>query len=184
MEFICFWSSKIRKFSKQSTGKVQESKMFGSLTVIWSAAMMREPHLFSRRKRRGEQRHRYSRMPPNPLGASMFFGVPEQYSDQASCMTMTPQCRLPYSTTVQDQSLGSSLFFDTIFPIFCLTVMGNIWKQALCIFEGSTLTDGPVSSCNRCPRLPQMEDAEEEKMPAVFEPRALTLDGPEMSYVA
>lgn len=111
-----------------------------------------------------------------PLGRLCFFGVPERCSDQAACMTMTPQRCLPYSATVQDQGLRSSLVFDTIFSIFCLTVMGNVWKHALCVFEGLVrgwipLTDGSVSSDNCCPRLPQMEDAG-EKMAAPFERRA------------
>lgn len=143
------------------TQSSRETTMFTSPTVIWSDAIVWQPRLFSRRKKRGEQKDRDSRMPPNPLGASMFSGVPERCSAQALCMTMTSQPFLLFSTTVQDQSLGSSLFFDTIFWIFCLTVMGNVWKPALCISEGSSLTDGPVSSGNCCPRLPQMEAAEE-----------------------
>lgn len=147
--------------------------MFTSPTVIWSDAIVWQPRLFLRRKKRGEQKDRDSRMPPNPLGASMFSGVPERCSAQALCMTMTSQPCLLYSTTVQDQSLGSSLFFDTIFWIFCLTVMGNVWKPALCISEGSSLTDGPVSSGNCCPRLPQMEDAEKNVWGRPFQEHVL-----------
>ena len=127
----------------------------------------------------GRQKDCDLHMPPNPLGALCFSGVPERCRDQAVvCMTMTPQRHLPYSATVQDQRLGSSLIFDMIFPIFCSIMKGKVWKQALCIFEGLVhssvpLTNGPVSSDSCCPRLPQREDAE-GKMAAVFEPKAFT----------
>ncbi|TNN84683.1 hypothetical protein EYF80_005098 [Liparis tanakae] len=51
---------------------------------------------------------------------------PKRCSDAAACLTMTPRRCLPNSATVQEQRLGSSPVFDTIFPIFCLTVVGNV----------------------------------------------------------
>lgn len=64
----------------------------------------------------------------------------------------------------------------TIFSIFCLTVMGNVWKHALCDFESLVrgripLTDGSVSSDDCCPRLLQMEDAG-DRIAVAFERRA------------
>lgn len=121
-----------------------------------------------------EERHRDFRMPPkSPLGVFVFLAFQSDVAIQASCVRLLNTAFPLFNHTVQDQNMGSCLSFDTILPIFCLTVMGNVWKRALCCFEGSPLTDGPVWSSNCCPKLPQMEDAE-EKMAAGFEPRALT----------
>lgn len=53
----------------QSTERV----MLISPTVIWSDTIMQEPRLFLRRKKMRGQKDWDLRMPPNPLGASVFF---------------------------------------------------------------------------------------------------------------
>lgn len=74
-----------------------------------------------------EDRKTETHIPPNlPLGYLC--------SNQAACLTMTPRRCLPVSATVQDQRLGRSLVFDTIFSIFCSTVTEDIWKHTLVRF--------------------------------------------------
>lgn len=70
------------------------------------------------------------------------------------------------SAAVQDQRLGSSLVFDTIFTIFCSGLWWETYESVvLCSFlkgRGAcwiSLTDGSVSNNGCCPRLTQMEGA-------------------------
>lgn len=93
-------------------------------------------HAYFREERRGKNRKTETFVcHQTPLGRLGFFGVPERCSDQTACVTMTPQRCRAYSATVQEQRLGCSLVFDMIFSIFYLTVMGNVWKHALCVFK-------------------------------------------------
>lgn len=151
--------------------------MFTSPTVIWSDVMMQEPRLFSRRRKRTRQRLSYATKPP--WGVCVFLAFQSYAVIRPRIWPWLLNAASPNSATVQDQRLGSSLVFDTIFSIFCLTVMGNVWKHGLCDFERPgacwiSLTDGSVSSKDCRPRLTQTEDAE-GKMAVVFERRAFTL---------
>lgn len=136
--------------------------MFTSPTVIWSDVMMQEPRLFSRRRKRTRQRLPYATKPP--WGVCVFLEFQSYAAFRPRVWPWLLNAASPNSATVQDQRLGSPLVFDTIFSIFCLTVMGNVWKHGLCDFERPgacwiSLTDGSVSSNDCCPRLTQMEDA-------------------------
>lgn len=136
--------------------------MFTSPTVIWSDVMMQEPRLFSRRRKRTRQRLSYATKPP--WGVCVFLAFQSYAVIRPRVWPWLLNAASPNSATVQDQRLGSSLVFDTIFSIFCLTVMGNVWKHGLCDFERPgacwiSLTDGSVSSKDCRPRLTQTEDA-------------------------
>lgn len=106
--------------------------MFSSPTVIWSDAIMQEPCLFSRRKARGGQKDRDLRMPSNPRGASVFFW--RSRAMQRSGLVWPWHCLLfGHSSRPGVGKLPRSL--TRFFSILCLTVMGNVWKHALCVLD-------------------------------------------------
>lgn len=95
-----------------------------SLSVLWSWDSMQKSCLFSTRTQSTERQRLDTTKPA--LGVSM--------QQPGRVLTMTPRRCLPVSATVQDQRLGRSLVFDTIFSILCSTVTEDVWKHALVWF--------------------------------------------------
>lgn len=114
-----------------------------------------------------EQKDRDFQMPPNPLGVPVFFW--RSRAMQPSDRMFDRDFSTPSSTdsaAVQDQRLGGSLVFDTVFTIFCSGLWWETYESVvLCNFlkgRGAcwiSLTDGSVSNNGGCPRLTQMEGA-------------------------
>lgn len=92
--------------------------------------------LFYGRNEREDQKDRDFRMPPNSLGVPVFFW--RSRAMQPSDRVFDRDFSTPSSTdsaSVQDQRLGSSLVFDTIFTIFCSGLWWETYESVvLCNF--------------------------------------------------
>lgn len=112
-----------------NTQSRRQAEMFTSPPVIWSDAIMQEPRLFSRRKERGEQTDRDFRMPPKPLGASVFFWIPRAVQRSGHVYDHD----FPCSATVRDQRLGSVSSL-TRFSRFSAWPWWETYESTLCAF--------------------------------------------------
>lgn len=153
------WTPKV----PERKGDVYFSEKSSDLTPLF-----KNHAYFHEGKRKGGQRERDLRMPSNPLGASFWRSRAMQRSGRV-CDRDSPTLSNLTRPQLRTSGLGSSLVFDTIFAIFCLTAVGDVWKLALCVSHGRVrpLTDGSVWTA-----APRMEVEKEENGSDAFEPRA------------
>lgn len=153
--------------------------------LIW-CHYARATLIFKKKGEGREERQRLSYATKAPWGVWDFFlraRAMQRSGHVCDHDSPTPPRPLGHSS---GPGVGKALVFDTIFSIFCLTAMADVWKHALCVFrKAGCAAESPP---HRWPcverRLLPHTLAHRGKMASVFgaKTHSLPVSGLEMSH--